>query len=319
MCSAIASILLFFVAHVYTKDLEARFPANAQDSPGKFVDKLADKLVDRADQSLQAWLLHRTDLELTTLAKSPGHFQLQAKLPVGMTVPRLPLLMTVPRVTPTQFKATSKPAGIDFVCLSRFCAVYAAAPTQQLLEQPKKPTGGGYGMFMKAKRPQFAELCKGKPVTEVTKMGGEEWKKLSDSDKAPYVKQYEAAKVKYEKDMAAFIAAGGEKKPPKSKKKSATETKEKKKKDPNAPKKPTGGAFGVWLGENRASIVKSLPAGHKVTEVTKAASVQWNAMDEKAKEPWQAKFVKKSAAYKVAMEEYVKNKPKDGEDESGDR
>ena len=34
------------------------------------------------------------------------------------------------------------------------------------------------------------------------------WSKLSDKQKARYQKKYEMAKTQFEKDMAAFIAAG---------------------------------------------------------------------------------------------------------------
>merc|ERR1719498_1848153 len=78
------------------------------------------------------------------------------------------------------------------------------------LEQPKKPVRGAFGIFMAEKRPEDLKTLQGKPVSEVSKMGGEAWKKLSDKQKAPYQKKYEDAKVKFDKDMAAFIAAGGE-------------------------------------------------------------------------------------------------------------
>merc|ERR1711939_180988 len=88
-----------------------------------------------------------------------------------------------------------------------------------------------------------------------------------------------------------------------------------KKKDPNAPKKPAGGGYGVFLAENRAAIVKSLPAGHKITDVAKAASQQWGALSEAAKKPYQDKFLKKQEEYAAALEEYKKNLGEDAEDD----
>merc|ERR1712146_878603 len=86
-------------------------------------------------------------------------------------------------------------------------------------------------------------------------------------------------------------------------------------KDPNAPKKPAGGAFGVWLAENRASITKSLPAGHKITDVTKAAGEQWKKLSDATKKPYEEKFQKKQAEYKAALEEYKKTLGEDAEEE----
>ena len=59
-------------------------------------------------------------------------------------------------------------------------------------------------------------------------------------------------------------------------------------KDPDAPKRPAGGAYGVWMSENRQRILASLPKGSRVTEASKKGSKEWNAMSEEAKKPFQA-------------------------------
>merc|ERR1712087_108632 len=90
------------------------------------------------------------------------------------------------------------------------------------------------------------------------------------------------------------------------------------KKDPNAPKKPAGGAYGVFLAENRAKIVSTLPKGHKITDVAKAAGVQWKALSDAAKKPYEDKFQKKQAEYAKAMEEYRKANPTKDVEEQDD-
>merc|ERR1712046_433441 len=119
-------------------------------------------------------------------------------------------------------------------------------------------------------------------------------------------------------DMKAFIGQGG--KVTKGARALRTEKRKakegKKKKDPNAPKKPAGGGYGIFLAENRAAIVKSLPVDHKMTDVAKAASKQWNELSEAAKKPYQEKFLKKQEEYKALMEEYKKNLPAEAEEES---
>merc|ERR1712028_192477 len=93
----------------------------------------------------------------------------------------------------------------------------------------------------------------------------------------------------------------------------------KKKKDPNAPKRPAGGGYGQFLADNRSKIVASLPKDHKMTDVGKAAGVQWKALSDAAKKPYEEKYQKKQATYKAAMEEYKKNNPDPvGEDEDED-
>jgi len=188
------------------------------------------------------------------------------------------------------------------------------------LEQPKKPVGGAFGIFMAEKRPEFLKTLAGKPVSEVSKMGGEAWSKLSDKQKEPYQKQYEDKKAQFDKDMAAFLEAGGEKTKGaaglRTERRKAKEGK--KEKDANAPKKPAGGGYGVYLAENRAAIVKSLPAGHKITDVTKAASAKWNAFSDAEKKTFQDKYLQKVEEYKVALEEYKKNLPEDANDDEED-
>merc|ERR1712238_464421 len=81
------------------------------------------------------------------------------------------------------------------------------------------------------------------------------------------------------------------------------------KKDPNAPKRPVGGAYGVFLAENRAKIVSSLPKDHKMTDVAKAAGVQWKALSDAVKKPYEDKYQKKQAEYIKALEVYKKANP----------
>merc|ERR1712194_516354 len=79
-------------------------------------------------------------------------------------------------------------------------------------------------------------------------------------------------------------------------------------KDVNAPKAPAGGGYAVYLAENRESIVKSLPAGSKMTDVAKKAGENWKALSETSKKPYVDKYEKKRAEYARAMEEYKKTK-----------
>merc|ERR1711988_1803525 len=103
-----------------------------------------------------------------------------------------------------------------------------------------------------------------------------------------------------------------------SEKRKAKEGKLKKKKDPNAPKKPAGGGYGVFLSENRDKITKSLPAGHKMVDVAKAGGEQWRALSAAAKKPFEDKFAKKQAEYKAAMEKWKKDHPAEEEQEDDD-
>merc|ERR1712193_339358 len=119
---------------------------------------------------------------------------------------------------------------------------------------------------------EFIKACEGQPVSAITKLAGEKWKTIAAKEKDVYQKKYEAAKAQFDKDMAAFLASGGEKtKGAAALRTEKRKARELKRKDPNAPKKPSGGGYGVYLAENRAKIVKSLPAGsNQTTDVAKA-------------------------------------------------
>jgi len=184
------------------------------------------------------------------------------------------------------------------------------------LTQPKRPVGGAYGIFLNENRAKFTKATAGQKASAVAQMAGAEWKTLSDEDKKPFQKKFEEVKAKFEKDMAAFKAAGGVvEKGVLGKRK---ERREGKKKDKNAPKKPTGGAYGQFLKEKREEIKKSLPGDHKITDVTKKAGEMWKKLDDTAKKPYEAKFQKAQEEYKKAFEEYKKNNPEPEEDEEED-
>merc|ERR1712070_436563 len=73
-------------------------------------------------------------------------------------------------------------------------------------EKPKRPMSA---YFLYAS--QFREQNPGvKKVTEVIKQATAQWKTLSDTQKAPFVKQAESAKAKYVKDMEQYKASGKE-------------------------------------------------------------------------------------------------------------
>ena len=168
-------------------------------------------------------------------------------------------------------------------------------------EQPKKPVGGAYGAWLAEHRAELQkELGPGKPASEVGKLAGSRFKALSEDTKAIYQKKFDDTKVKFEADMAAFLEAGGEKKSTKRK----AEKSAKPKKDPDAPKKPAGGAFGCFLAKNRAAFTEECK-GKPVTAVTKLASDRWKELGEDKKKVFQEEYEAKKAAYEEAKKSYV--------------
>ncbi|CAE7333824.1 SSRP1 [Symbiodinium natans] len=70
---------------------------------------------------------------------------------------------------------------------------------------PKKPAGGAFGCFLAKNRATFTEECKGQPVTAITKLASDRWKKLSEEDKKVYQEDYEAKKAEYEEAMKSYV------------------------------------------------------------------------------------------------------------------
>ena len=62
-------------------------------------------------------------------------------------------------------------------------------------DKPKRPACGAYGCFLAEKRSEIMKIIPvGSPCTMISKIGGEQWQKLSDSAKASYQKLYETKK-----------------------------------------------------------------------------------------------------------------------------
>jgi structure-specific recognition protein 1 len=86
----------------------------------------------------------------------------------------------------------------------------------------------------------------------------------------------------------------------KSPKKSPTKKAARAKKDPNAPKRGQS-AYMIWLNANRKSITKP---GMGVTDVAKAAGVEWGKMTDKKK--WEAMAAADKKRYEAEMAKYKK-------------
>ena len=177
------------------------------------------------------------------------------------------------------------------------------------LVEPKKVAGGAFGQFLAEKRSELQKELQGKPVTEITKLASAKFKALSEEERAIYQEKYLTAKAKYEADLKAFEEAGGEKKQRKAKGKKDG----KKKKDPDAPKRPGGGAYGCFLAKHRAAFQKET-AGQPVTAVTKLASAKWSALSVEEKKIYEDEYKAKKEAYDEAMKSYVPV-PREGAEE----
>jgi len=189
------------------------------------------------------------------------------------------------------------------------------------LTEPKRPMSS-YFLYANENREKVQKELGVKDFGPVTKTLTERWKNLSANVKASFDKKAGELKAQYEKDLAAFKDAGGvvgEKRKAKSDaKKDKAAKKAKREANAGKPKRPAGGAYGVFLAENRAAIMKNLPAGSSVTAISKAASEGWKALTEKQKAPYEAKYQEKKAKYEEEVKAWKAAKGADNSDDDDD-
>merc|ERR1719410_1222582 len=76
--------------------------------------------------------------------------------------------------------------------------------------------------------------------------------------------------------------------------------------DPNRPKKPAGGGYGIYLKEHRAQILQELgPNSKGATDISKVAAGQWKAMTPDERKPYEDRYRQKYEDYLKAMNNHI--------------
>merc|ERR1719421_548633 len=154
----------------------------------------------------------------------------------------------------------------------------------------------------------------------VTKCLSDRWKSLATSVQAPFEKKATDLKAQYEKDLVAFKAAGGVVGQARKEKRDAKADKAAKKAEKEAnvgkPKKPAGGAYGVFVAMNRAELSKKVPAGAPCTAISKVASEAFKNLSAKEKEVYEAKYKEKKAVYEEELKAWKATKQAEGGDDA---
>lgn len=214
-----------------------------------------------------------------------GPLPLLLSLGVTLCALRNAFLITqcVPNSPPLMVRSARKAAGDELV-------------------PPKRPASS-YMSWLNDNRESIVKKLGTNSVSLVAKEAGQQWKKLSAAKKKPYEAAWVKAKAKYAKDLEDFKAAGGVILKPEKR------TRVKRvKRDPNMPKRPLS-SYMLWLQDNRASIVKSMPAGHKVTDVSREAGAQWSKLTAAKKKKYEKAAADAKAKYLEEMEEYKGQNP----------
>ncbi|KAL0727174.1 hypothetical protein Bca4012_023267 [Brassica carinata] len=195
--------------------------------------------------------------------------------------------------------------------------------------KPKHPISA-FLVYANQRRAELRE--ENKNVVEIAKMTGEEWKNLSDKQKAPFeevakknketylqaMEEYKRTKeeeamsqkkeeeelLKLHKQEALQLLKKKEKTDNLIKKKKETKTKKNENVDPNKPKKPASSFF-LFSKDARKTLTEERP-GTSNSTVTALISVKWKELGEEEKQSYNNKAAKLMEAYKKELEDYNK-------------
>jgi len=178
----------------------------------------------------------------------------------------------------------------------------AKKPTDE--NAPKRALSA-YFLWANTVRPGLIKENEGASMAVVGKKIGNMWKKLSDSDKAPFQKKadaqkkaYQAKREKYEKSanyrkfQMTLLAW------------KIHETKKPFPRDENAPKRASS-AYQLYAASVRKQIVKENP-DMAVTEVMKEQSVWWKALSSDEQQKWKNKAAAGKKQHEAKVARYMK-------------
>ncbi|KAL6629576.1 hypothetical protein ACP70R_029341 [Stipagrostis hirtigluma subsp. patula] len=200
-------------------------------------------------------------------------------------------------------------------------------------KDPSKPKQPMSAYFVYSQERRAALVAEKKNVPEIGKITGEEWKNMTEAQKAPYEEVARKQKEEYLKQMEVYKqkkiedAASLEKEEEEQKKimkqealqllkkkekadniiKKTKEKRQKKKQenvDPNRPKKPAS-SFILFSKEARKQLIEERPGINNST-LNALISVKWKELSGEEKQTWNEKAAEGMAEYKKVLEEYNK-------------
>ncbi|CAN6278185.1 unnamed protein product [Urochloa humidicola] len=200
-------------------------------------------------------------------------------------------------------------------------------------KDPAKPKQPMSAYFVYTQERRATLVAEKKNVPEIGKITGEEWKSMTEAQKAPYEEVAKKQKEEYHKQMEVYKqkkieeAASLEKEEEEQKKimkqealqllkkkektdniiKKTKENRQKKKQenvDPNRPKRPAS-SFLLFSKEARKQLLEERPGVNNST-LNALISVKWKELSGEERQAWNDKAAPAMAAYKKEMEEYTK-------------
>merc|ERR1712100_204360 len=170
-------------------------------------------------------------------------------------------------------------------------------------DQPPKKPQTAFFFYAADKRAEVKDSQPaGSSAATVAKVMGEQWRNLSDAEKAVYQQKAADAQIQYAKELAAWQEAhpGASVSKKRSKgDKGDKKKRTKKEKDPNAPKRPQSAYF-LFAAACRRD------AGDNKLQVSQIGE-RWQELSADAKKPYEEEAAKLKAKYDAEVAAYKSN------------
>merc|ERR1719410_1920266 len=145
----------------------------------------------------------------------------------------------------------------------------------------------------------------GESVSAIGKILGEMWKKVSESERAPFEKKAASDKAAYASKMEKYMKSANYRKHQMTMHAwKIHETKKPFRKDENAPKRPLS-AYMLFAASVRSKIVKENP-DMAVTDIMREQSVWWKALSDGEQAKWKDKNTALKKKYDAQVARYMK-------------
>jgi len=161
--------------------------------------------------------------------------------------------------------------------------------------KPKRPIGP-YMCFVKEERATVTERNPTLPFGQIGKILGEQWRNMSEADKAPYVAMATQDKDRHTEEMKGYV-------PPPPKMDDGKRGRGRKNKDPNKPKKALS-AYTCFVKEERPKLTAANPS-LTFGQVGKALGEKWNNLPEKTRAKYQKIAENDKARHMAEMQTYA--------------
>ncbi|CAG8493899.1 7696_t:CDS:2 [Acaulospora colombiana] len=177
-------------------------------------------------------------------------------------------------------------------------------PVIPALEFPKRPASP-YNLFFTEYYKKKKDDSPNLKLTEIAKLGGDNWRNMPDDQKNVYNERYKKAKSQYDEEYQKWRESLSPKVIALENKrrrieKAAGRSNQRPLKDPKAPKRPRS-SYLQFAMENMAEY-KDL----KVTERSKAIAQKWKALSPDERKPFEELYVKEKERYNQELENYKK-------------